>query len=217
MVLTSTRFVRQFVLFQIVLLSALSGGCSLFRSEGSNQATQSYQPALSAPQVSVPAPYFPPPSIVDSFRPATQEDVDRTVAVRNKFIQLYNAANFLGAYSQAKPLASADYPINKSDVHSWRRIFVNVGDVLLLQRVASFRDDKVLFDFVTEWLGHSEHKCVVAAAKTASKDWQGLVRWTQCYATNRLQRSACSTLQTQLERQSPEIALLLGEPSGACR
>lgn len=209
------QFVTQSALCLLLPTSLLLSGCGLFQRSDS-VPTPSSSSTLPTP-ATPPQVYVPPATGLEAFRPATQSDVDRTVSIRDKFIQLYSVGNFIGAHSQIRPLASADYPISKSDVAAWRRVFINAGDVLLMQVVAAARNDKPLFDFVTNSLGFSTHKCVAAAAVAANRRWDLLVSWSACYGNNRLQRSPCAHFKRALENHVPEIGPLLSEPTGACR
>ena len=163
-------------------------------------------------------PYVPPSGVIQpQYRAPTQADVDRAIAVRDKFVEHYNANRFHAAYSQIKPLAASDNPIARRDYRVWQKVFVNAGDVMLMQYVAAYVEDIELFSFVSEELAFSSNICVSALAKAGRERWSTLTLWVKCYLSNAKQRGMCITIQRDLQRTIPEIAGPLGEPSGVCR
>jgi hypothetical protein len=114
-------------------------------------------------------------------------------------------------------MSTSDYPVKKTDLDSWKKVFINQGDVMMVQIVAAHSGDRELFDYVTSGTGYEQKRCIALIQQIADADWSGLQSWVQCYANNGKQPRRCSSYLYKLSQQVNGIEKVLGEPSGFCR
>lgn len=164
-----------------------------------------------------PKPYEPSKNQLDKHRPVIQADIDRSIKIRNKFIEFYNNSKFDAAYSELKPLSAPDYPID--NISDWQKVFLNQGDVLLMQIVAAYGRDKALFKLASEETGYSEKRCVKLLRRAAENEnsWADLTTWAKCHARSHKDPASCEKQVEKLEKNIVGISLVIGKSSGYCR
>jgi hypothetical protein len=149
-------------------------------------------------------------------RTPTQESIKNTISIRDKFLHFYNENSFDAAHSQIVPIAVTDYPIASDDIKTWRHIFTTQGDILMIQIVAAYQDNKELFDFITNKAILPKDSCVHILKNTAEYNWTVFHNWAVCYSENNKNPGECMDYVEELSRGVINIENVLGPPSGFC-